>query len=202
MTYSSLHTHSASSLDGIGTVPQWVEACKNKKLGGLALTEHGNCASMLELYHEGKRQNLPILMGCEFYLVPELCDKEGNKAKDYYHITVLVKNFEGYKNICRLSTLSFHEDHKYYRYRITFDELFNHHNGLIIASGCLRGPLCHEILKDNDKLAEDYLKEFHRIWGDDYYIELQPSIVVEEGSIENKQEVVNRQLIEWADRYQ
>lgn len=194
------------SLDGIGTVRQWVQAAKRKGLYGLAVTDHGDMSSMLELYTIGKEENFPIVMGSEIYLIRQLGDKE------YYHLTVLVENFKGYQNLCRLSAISYEkggvgpEFHFYKRPRVTFDELFAHKEGLIIGSGCMAGPVCKEVFRDM-KLAEDHLKLFHHEFKDKYYVELQPSVVNEEEGekedkiIINKQEVVNKALIEFAKQY-
>ena len=200
-TYSPLHCHSHFSLDGCGTVSQWVDAAKNKGLYGLALTDHGDCSSLMELYYHGKKKNIPVLMGCEFYLVDKFLEDDGKPKQGYYHITVLVKSFEGYKNICKLSTLSFLSDHFYRKPRISIEELFRYSNGLMIASGCLAGPLCKEILRNNNSEAEYYLKNFLNVFKEDYYLELQPSIVKEKEDLFERQEKVNRQLIEWSHKY-
>ncbi len=202
MTYASLHSHSHFSLDGVGTVEQWVLAAKRKGLAGLALTDHGDSSSLLELYTLGKKHQFPITMGCEIYLTDQLYDGLKPK-KGYYHLTVLVKNFEGYKNLCRLSTLSFKPDHFYYKPRVTIDELFAHKEGLIIGSGCLAGPICDELLKGNEPLAEEYVKEFLKQFKDDYYLELQPSIVIDKDDPTkvNKQQLVNMFLLDYSQRY-
>ncbi len=201
-TYSSLHTHSHFSLDGIGTVEQWVAAAKKKGLSGLALTDHGDSSSLMELYILGKKNKFPITMGCEIYLVDKL--QEGLKPKKgYYHLTVLVKNFEGYKNLCKLSSISFQRDHFYYKPRITIDELFANKEGLIIGSGCLAGPICDELIKNNHQLAEEYVKQFLKEFKDDYYLELQPSIVIEKDDPNkiNRQQLVNEFLLEYSQKY-
>ena len=203
-TYSGLHCHSMYSLDGVGNVSQWVKGAKEKGLYGVSLTDHGGCESLLELYYTGKKENYPVLMGCEFYLIKQLGDK------DYYHLTVLAKNFDGYKNLCKLATIATHkndtgpENHFYKRPRITMDELFNNKAGLMIMSGCLAGPLCKEILNNNPGIVEDYIREFHKKFGDDYYLELQPSIVIDDkGDYANicKQTIVNQKLLSYAKQF-
>lgn len=205
MTYSSLHTHSHFSLDGNGTISQWVKGAKDKGLHGLAITDHGGCESLLELYYTGKKEKFPVLMGCEFYLIKDLGDKT------YYHLTVLVKNFKGYQNLCKLATMATHkegtgpENHFYKRPRVTLDELFQYKEGLMICSGCLAGPLSKEILNNNVGLCEDYIREFQRQFGDDYFLELQPSVVIDstEGDYANicKQTIVNQKLLAYAKQF-
>ncbi len=200
MSYSSLHTHSHFSLDGVGTVSQWVKAAKRKGLYGLAITDHGSCASLLEIKTLGEKENINTLMGCEFYLVKELGEKTN------YHLTVLAKNFKGYQNLCKLISISTHKDentgphnHFYKKNRVTFNEFFEHKEGLIVCSGCLAGPVNREFLKGNEGLAEDYLREFHKQLGDDYFVEVQPSIVLEEDQC--KQTKANQKLLELAKKY-
>ena len=196
LTYASLHTHSHFSLDGIGTINQWIKAAKLKGLYGLAITDHGDCSSLLELHTIGKKEKFPVTLGCEFYIVEKLDENE--PTKKYYHLTVLSKNFEGYKNLCRLSSISFKRDHFYYRPRITFSELFDHKEGLIVLSGCLAGPLSKNIIEKTG-LEEVLLKEFYGQFNSDYYLELQPSIVVQDDKVTNSQEIVNRRLIELSE---
>ncbi len=198
LTYSSLHTHSHFSLDGVGSIPQWIKAAKEKGLYGLSITDHGDCSSLLELYTVGKKEKFPIVMGCEFYIVEKLDENE--PTKKYYHITILSNSFEGYKNLCRLSSVSFRSDHFYYRPRITFSELFDHKDGLTVLSGCLAGPLSKNIIEKTG-LEEILLKEFYGQFKDNYYLELQPSIVIEDNENINKQEIVNQRLIELSKIY-
>src|ERR1044071_3854742 len=202
MTYSSLHTHSHFSLDGIGVVKQWVQAIKDKGLYGLAITDHGNSASALELKTLGKNLGVKVLMGCEFYIVKEL------PSKDYYHITIMIKNYEGYQNLCRLSSLSFHKEdtgpqyHFYKRPRITLEELFTYSKGLIVGSGCLAGPLSKHILSGENDIVDKYLSEFLDVFGEDYYIEVQPSVVKDKDSPDvDRQSIVNLKLLDIADCY-
>lgn len=199
-SYSSLHSHSHYSKDGISSIKDWVIGAKKKGLYGLAITDHGDCSSLLELYTVGKKEKFPVTMGCEIYLIEDF--ENNNQDKKYYHLTVLIKNFKGYQNLCKLSTIAFQRDgHFYNAPRVSFAELFNHKEGLVICSGCLAGPLCWNIVR-NTGVEEDYVKEFHNQFKDDYYIEIQPSIVIDKEGEPNKQEVVNRRLIELSKIYQ
>ena len=200
MTYSSLHTHDHFSLDGVGTTKQWVIGAKKKGLHGLAITNHGGCENLLELYTIGKKEKFNTMMGCEFYLIKELGEK------DYYHLTVVAYNFQGYQNLCRLSTLATQRNaeaspfNQFYRKpRITLNQFFEHKEGLIVCSGCLAGPINKEFLLGNEGLAEDYIKEFHKQLGDNYFIEVQPSYVVDDGV--PKQELANKNLLKLAKKY-
>ncbi len=203
MTYSCLHAHCELSIDGVGSVASWVEEAKEKGLYGLAITDHGNCSSMLQLYYAGKEQDFPVVLGSEFYLVESL---EKTKENKYCHITVLVKNAAGYKNICRLSTLSYEEGHFYYKPRITLDDLFAHKEGLIVLSGCLLGIIGQTHMKGNPKKATEIARRFKDEFEDDFYLELLPIKVApnkgkgefsaSEGGCDNVQETVNKILLD------
>lgn len=197
-------------MDGVGTPRRWVQRAKEKGLYGLALTDHGDTSCLMEFYTAGKEEKFPIVLGCEFYIVPEL--GKDKPTKRYYHITVLVKNFEGYKNLCKLSTVSFQKDHFYFRPRITFDELFEHKEGLIVLSGCLKGPISDEVVNGNLDTADAHFKLFLEQFKDNFYIELQPSIVYPDVKVKkedsialdptiNLQETANKFLIEKARQY-
>ncbi len=203
MQYGAIHCHSSYSLDGIGTIEQWVKSAKEKNLYGLVLTDHGDTSSILELKTIGKKESFPVSPGCEFYIINNL------GQKDYYHITVIAKSFIGYQNLCRLSTISFRKDSEvgphnnfYYKPRITFEDLFANKEGLIVCSGCLAGPLSKEILAGNEEKIEYFIKRFSKEFGDDYYLELQPSVVIDEKTSLNKQETVNRRVLGLYKSYQ
>lgn len=201
MTYSSLHTHCHYSLDGIGTIPQWINAIKNKGLNGLAITDHGDASSLLELKIIGQKEGIKVLSGIEFYLVDQF------PSTNYYHLTVWAKNWIGYQNICRLSSLSFHRDevgpqyHFYKKPRISMQDLLDHHEGLMIGSGCLVGPLSKHILSGENDIVDKFLQQFVGYFGDDYYLELQPSVVLDEKTKTDKQVIVNKRLIELANEH-
>jgi len=197
MPYASLHNHCHFSIDGVGTVKDWVSTAIQKGLYGLGITDHGNCSAMLELYHEGKAQNFPVVLGSEFYAVKTL---EKNKENRYNHMTVWVKNAEGYKNMCRLSTLSYEEEHFYYKPRITFEDLMEHSEGLMVGSGCMIGPLGQLNIKGKPEEAIELAKKFKAVFGDDFYLELMPVKVIDEETGENIQEKVNRFILDLAKK--
>ena len=94
------------------------------------------------------------------------------------HLTVLCKNEIGYQNLLKINKTAW-EDGFYYRPRVWFDLLAKHSEGLIVLSGCLNGPICHELRNGNVNSKDyiigaiDYVKKFKKVFGDDYYIELQ-----------------------------
>jgi DNA polymerase-3 subunit alpha len=187
-----------------------------RKWGAIALTEHGNMASIPDLYFATKEFGIKQIIGCELYYNDEhlkfrkIVDAGGTigdlkKSEDFVikdlasritrnrHITILCKNEIGYRNLLQIMKCAW-EIGFYYRPRTWFDMLDKHHEGLIILSGCLNGPISFEI-REHMRLTREYemlgdvrykqkaeehlltgiklFKKFKKTFGDDYYVELQ-----------------------------
>lgn len=175
--YAATHLHSMYSLDAIGAPEEWVLAAKQKGLAGIAITDHGNCSSMLELYKMGQKHEFPVIMGTEIYLVESL---EKNKENKYNHLILLAKNETGYRNLCRLSTLSYDEDHFYYKPRLTLDDVLSRKEGLIVTSACIVGPISARLVKNQNKEAVELAQRLKEAMGDDFYLEILPIVLNDE----------------------
>jgi len=171
-----LHVHSTYSLqDGIGLPEQYISRCKEIGQPALAVTDHGNISSHYKWYKKCKKEEITPILGCELYIVEDVKEL---RERDYNHITVLVKNNTGYKNLMKLVTKAWCEQF-YYKPRITWQDLFDHQEGLIVLSGCLSSPVM-EILKEtggsyNKRLnrATEQLRLFKKNI-EEFYIEFQP----------------------------
>jgi len=161
-------------LDGIGLPEQYIDRAKELGQPGLAVTDHGNISAHQKWYKKCNKEGITPILGCELYIVE---NKEKIREKGYKHITVLVKNNKGYKNLMKLVTKAWC-DQFYYKPRITFQDLFDHQEGLIVLSGCLSSPVM-SILKeegDEEKLLKEAERNLH-LFNDnikDFYIEFQP----------------------------
>ena len=152
MTYAALHCHSTYSFqDGVGSIEHWVRGAKEKGLAGLAITDHGDNSSIAELQYWGKKEQYPVIFGCELYITDDI--QNNNPNSRYRHLIVWVKDAQGYKNLCRLHKLAWSVDHFYYKPRITYEELAKHREGLIVGSACIAGAIAADIVE----LAEDGL---------------------------------------------
>lgn len=206
-SYAALHCHSTySMMDGIGSIDKWVKAAKDKNLAGLAITDHGDASSMLELYTYGKEKGLPVVLGCEFYFT---LTQEKEKDDKYSHIILWAKNFEGYKNICRLSHLSYQKENFYYKPRITLDNLREHADGLMLGTACAGGPIS---AYRTDSEAEYYLEKFLEIFAkEDIYLEIQHASLNKRWDSDKKafietkgdcvQKLSNLRYLEYAKKY-
>lgn len=142
-----------------------------------------------------KKGYLPLFDGLENDPTDKIADLKGLKTtvRKSNHVILLAKNKAGYKNIMKLSSLAYTEGY-YYKPRIDLKLLHKYHEGIIATSACLGGQITSNILKDNMEKAEEYLREYLRIFKDDFYIELQLHPVAE-------QVKANKALLELAKKY-
>ncbi|MBS0622512.1 MAG: DNA polymerase III subunit alpha [Verrucomicrobia bacterium] len=173
MSWVPLHVHSQYSiLDASASVKEIAERAKEFGCPACALTDHGNLHGAVEFYLACLEQGLKPIIGSELYVAPtsrfEKKKLPGQPAA--YHLPVLVKNQEGYRNLCKLSSAGFIEGF-YYHPRVDKELLAAHSKGLICLSGCMRGRVAQKILSGEDPREE--LLWHRELFGDDYYIELQ-----------------------------
>ena len=208
-----VHTH-YSILDGQSKVPRLVDKAVADGMRGMAITDHGvmygikEFSDYCEKVNKGrKKEGLPPfkpIFGCEMYVarrrkedkVKELGDNGG------YHLIVLAKNYEGYKNLIRLVSRAW-TDGYYYRPRTDREDLAKYHEGLIVCSACIAGEIPAKILKGDMDGAHEACRWYHEVFGDDFYLELQRHEVKDPTIVANRetfplQQKANRVLIEMA----
>ncbi len=153
-----------------------------------------------------RRANFTPIFGCEMY-VARRGDKrlrEGKIDQSGWHLIVLAKNRKGYHNLVKLVSRSW-VDGFYMRPRTDPGDLERYHEGLIVCSACLGGEVPQKILHDDVEAAEKAILWFKRIFGDDYYLELQRHEVKDPSIRANRetyplQQKVNAVLIELAKK--
>jgi DNA polymerase-3 subunit alpha len=175
-----LHNHTYYSLlDGACSIPDLVGAAKANGMKSVALTDHGVLFGAFEFYKTAKANGIKPIIGCEVYYVNDglatdrerFQDAEG-KNKAYNHLILLAKNEVGYQNLMKLVTLG-HTEGFYYKPRIDFAMLTEHHEGLIATTACAGGIVSpHLISGDYDK-ARRVATKFKDLFQDDFYIEIQ-----------------------------
>jgi len=171
MNFCHLHVHTKYSiLDGFGSPEKYVEHAKELGMKSLAITDHGNVYGSYKFWKECNKQNIKPILGEEFYIVPNRNIKE---TREMFHLILLAKNIQGFRNLCRLSSLGFTEGF-YYKPRIDYEILRQYKEGLICASACMFGQVAQLALNnkvdDSMKLNNWYVQLF----GDDYYLEIMP----------------------------
>lgn len=169
-----LHTHSHYSLlDGLSKLEDLVALAKKYKMPAIAITDHGNMYGTIEFYKLAKKEGIKPIIGVEAYIAERSrLDKEPNIDNKRYHLTLLAKNLEGYKNLIRLVTLSNLEGY-YYKPRMDKEILRKYSKGIICLSGCLGGELSRALAGKNEERAELIIKEHQEIFGkENYFLEI------------------------------
>lgn len=160
--FSNLHQHTGYSIrDGFVKVPELVSKAKELGYPALAITDHGTVTGVIDFYEECKKQGIKPIIGCEFYFTEEITIKESPT----YHLLLLAKDNEGYKNLMKLDTYA--HEHFYRKPRIGIEALNEYHKGLICTTACVAGPLSSD---DGPDIYECLRETF----GPDLYIEIQP----------------------------
>lgn len=173
--FCHVHNHTEYSLlDGANRIPEMVAHAKNLGMDSLAITDHGVMFGVMEFYLECQKYSLKPILGVEAYVAPKgMGKKSGREENETYHLLLLAKNLEGYRNLCTLSSIAALEGY-YYKPRIDHDLLRKHSAGLIGTSACLGSEVCQELLKGNYDAAQRIAGMYAEIFGEDnFFIELQ-----------------------------
>lgn len=170
-----LHNHSHYSLlDGLTKIPDLVAKAKEYKMTSLALTDHGNMYGAIQFYKTCKDAGIKPIIGCEVYISPRrMTDKQPRIDTKPYHLVLLTRNYEGYKNLIKLVTAS-HLTGYYYKPRIDKELLEKYSYGLIGMSACLHGEVSRHVLNGNYQKAKGAIVFYKKCFGDDgFYLEVQ-----------------------------
>lgn len=181
-----LHRHDEYSFfDGFGKAYELAKLAKELGHTALGISNHGNTNGLVQHYMACKSEGIKPVLGVEGYFLPVY--KEQHRG---YHLCLFAKNEQGYKNLNKIQFEG--EKQKYYNPIWTFKELKKYHEGLICTSACIAGYL-GQCLKDEEyQKAEKFVEKMVEIFGDDFYIEVQPYCITEKGL----QQLVNVRAIE------
>ncbi len=183
-----LHRHDeGSSFDGFGKPKELAKLAKELGHTALGISNHGNSNTLVQHYLACKEAGIKPVMGVEGYFLPKY--KEQHRG---YHLCLFAKDPKGYHNLNVLQTEG--EKQKYYNPIWTFELLEKYHEGLICTSACVASYSSQCIVSGKYDNARKYLKKMKSIFGDDFYIELQPYMVSEK----SMQETVNIALIKFS----
>jgi len=172
-----LHVHSQYSLlDGACHLEKLVEKAKEFKMPALAVTDHGNLFGAIDFYQLAQKAGIKPIIGCEVYVAPgSRLDRhpQDGQYEGANHLTLLVKDRTGYKNLIKLVTSGYLEGF-YYRPRIDKDLLSRHYQGLVALSGCLNSEVCRLLAQREEKKALEAAAWHRDLFGpQDYFLELQ-----------------------------
>ncbi len=216
--YIHLHVHTYYSiLDGQSPVKALVQKAAADGMRGMAITDHGNMFGMKEFFDEvgklnkgrkkeGKELFKPIF-GCEMYVARRGAGTKKDMKLDRggWHLIVLAKNINGYRNLIKLVSNSW-VDGFYGRPRTDHEQLERYHEDLIVCSACIGGEIPHKILAGDIEGARRAVEWHKQLWGEDFYLELQRHEVKDPNLMANRetfplQQKVNRVLLEFAKEH-
>jgi len=182
-SFIHLHNHTHYSLlDGACRIEDLVKTAKRFNMNALAITDHGNMFGVIPFYKKVLKAGLKPIIGMEAYVAPNSrFDKVGGKGgkESAYHLILLARNIDGYKNLMKLSSIGFLEGF-YYKPRIDKEVLEKYSDGLIILSSCIKGEIPYKIIHGDYEGAKKLAIFFKDIFNDNFYLEVQNHGIPEE----------------------
>ena len=172
--FCHLHVHTQYSiLDGAAAIPRLLKKAIDDGMRAVAITDHGNMFGVKEFHNEATRRGIKPILGCEAYIARRSRHTKEDKNLDAFdHIVLLAKNKQGYQNLTAMISLGWTEGF-YYKPRIDREILEEYSEGIICLSACLGGEIPQAIMHRTLEEAEQVLLEYKRIFGDDFYLEIQ-----------------------------
>ena len=195
--FNHLHCHTQFSLlDGAASISGMMQKAQHDGMKAVALTDHGNMFGAFKFVAEASKYNVKPIVGCEFYVVEDRHKKQFSKEdKDNrFHQLMLAKNATGYKNLSKLTSLGYMEGMYSKWPRIDKELIEKYHEGIIATSCCLAAEIPQAILNKGEEEAEELLKWWIDLFGEDFYIELQRHEL-------DEQKIVNEVLLKFAKKY-
>lgn len=192
--YTVLHLHSdlsngVTNIDSVTKYDEYIDYAHSLGMTAMAFSEHGSVFQWLKKKNHIEELGMKYIHAEEFYLTEKLLDENNKKVKDNYHCLIIAKNEAGFHELNTLSSLAFDDDHKYYVPRITFDELFNTSDNLIILTACIGGVLYSGTDSARKAYLDFLIKNKHRC-----YLEIQHHN-------DDKQGAYNKQLLKLSKLY-
>jgi DNA polymerase-3 subunit alpha len=186
--FVNLHVHSHYSLlDGLITIDKLVNKAKAEGQKALALTDHGVMYGAVEFYKKCLEQNIKPIIGCEVYVAPRgMEDKSVKIDANPYHLVLLAKNNQGYKNLMEIVSQA-HLKGYYYKPRVDKKLLKKYSDNLIASSACLQGEVARKALDKGEAETLKVVREYQGIFGkENFYLEIQPHFNIPEQQKVNK----------------
>ena len=202
MSFVHLHVHTQYSiLDGQSSIDNLFNRAEELGMPGLAITDHGNMYGVKEFFKFAKKHpSVKPIIGCEIYV------SKGDhrvKEKGYYHLILLAKNYEGYKNLVKIVSTA-HIEGMYYRPRVSHEILEKYHEGLICSSACMAGEVPRAILAGDMAKVDEVIEWHKKVFGEDYYLEVMlhktevPGLSQE---VYENQMIYNKVIFELAEKH-
>ena len=202
MSFVHLHVHTQYSiLDGQSSIDNLFNRAEELGMPGLAITDHGNMYGVKEFFKYAKKHpSVKPVIGCEAYV--SMWDHRV-KEKGYYHLILLAKNYEGYKNLVKIVSTA-HIEGMYYRPRVSHEVLEKYHEGLICSSACMAGEVPRAILAGDMKKVDEVIAWHKKVFGEDYYLEVMLHKTEVPGlsrEVYDNQMIYNKVIFELAEKH-
>ena len=174
MSFVHLHVHTQYSiLDGLSDIKKLFTRAQELGMPGLAITDHGNMYGVKDFRDISEKfPDVKPIIGCEIYVTRHYDHKlKDNDHKKYYHLILLAKNYEGYRNLMKIVSIG-HIEGNYYRPRVSHEVIEQYHENLICCSACMAGEIAQGILAGDEKSVDEAIEWHKRVFGEDYYLEV------------------------------
>ena len=194
MSFVHLHCHSEYSLlDGANRIGDLIKRAKDFEQPAIALTDHGCMFGAWVFQEAAKKAGIKPIVGMEAYVAPtSRHDRSKVKGeKGYYHLVLLARDHQGYKNLSKLTSIGYTEGF-YGKPRIDREVLERHGEGLIVTSACLAGEIAQHLMEDRWDQAREAVAWHQETFRDRYYLEVQ-------GHDSPGQEELNRRIFRLAE---
>ena len=195
--FTHLHVHSHYSLlDGLAKIDELIKSAKHYNMKALGLTDHGVMYGVIEFYQKAKKAGIKPIVGIEAYLAPNgRASKRAKIDEKPYHLVLLAKNRQGYKNLIKLTSIA-HLEGFYYKPRIDDEVLEKYSDGLIALTGCCQGEIPRLIINHQLSKAEEKILKYNKLFGQgNFYLEVQHHPGIKE------QGLVNKMLFEFGKKH-
>ena len=171
--YTVIHLHSdlsngVTNIDSVTKYNEYIDYAASLGMKAMGFGEHGSVFQFIKKKEAIEKHGMKYIHAEEFYLTERLYDDNGKKVRDNYHCLLIATNEKSFHELNALSSLAFDENHKYYDPRITFDELFNTSNDIIVSTACIGGVLYSGTESAKKKFLDFLIKNKHRC-----YLEIQ-----------------------------
>jgi len=172
-----------------------MERAKEYHQPAIAMTDHGNMHGAIHFYNYAKEKGIKPIIGMEAYVATHAhTDKQPRVGADQFHLLLLAKDFAGYKNLMKLTSIAHLEGYSY-KPRIDFNLLKEHHEGIIATSGCLASEFSQLIIENKRDEAIAKIKQYRELFGDDFYLEIQAHPHIKEvGEMAKEMVKISREL--------
>lgn len=174
MSFVHLHVHTQYSiLDGLSNIEGLFSRAEELGMPGLSITDHGNMYGVKEFLDVAKKHPaVKPIVGCEVYVTRHYDHRIKDKGHEkYYHLILLAKNENGYRNLMKIVSTGFIEGF-YYKPRVSHEVIEKYHEDLICCSACMAGEIPRDILSGDSNALNEALSWHKRVFGDDYYLEV------------------------------